>query len=106
MTNKYIHNINGVEVPFTEEEIAARKIEEAEATNGAKLKQIKQIRLQKLKDTDWWVMRGNMTDAQTTYRQNLRNIPQDYSASDYDALLEMEGEIPNKKLKHTVWSKP
>ena len=46
-----------------------------------------------------------MTTAQSTYRQKLRDIPQDYTASDYDALLEMEGEIPNRKLKHTVWEK-
>ena len=104
MTNKYVHNINGVEVPFTEAEITARKAEEAEATNAtSKLKTIKEIRLQKLKDTDWWVLRGNMTDAQTTYRQNLRNIPQDYSADQYDELLARDEEF---QLTHTVWSKP
>jgi len=104
MTDKYIHLINGVEVPFTEAEITARKAEEAEATNAAsKLETIKQIRLQKLKDTDWWVMRGNMTDAQTTYRQNLRNIPQDYSETDYDDLLAKDEQ---GNLTHTVWSKP
>jgi len=75
MTNKYVHNINGVEVPFTEAEISVRKAEEAEATNGAKLKEIKQIRLQKLKDTDWWVMRGSPTEAQLNYRQLLRDMP-------------------------------
>ena len=104
MANKYVHCINGVEVPFTEAEITARKAEEAEATNAAsKLKTIKEIRLQKLKDTDWWVLRGNMTDAQTTYRQNLRNIPQDYSEADYDDLLNRDEEY---QLTHTVWSKP
>ena len=104
MANKYVHCINGVEVPFTEAEITARKAEEAEATNAtSKLKTIKEIRLQKLKDTDWWVFRGNMTDAQTTYRQNLRNIPQDYSADQYDELLARDEEF---QLTHTVWSKP
>ena len=104
MANKYVHCINGVEVPFTEAEITARKAEEAEATNAAsKLKTIKEIRLQKLKDTDWWVMRGNMTDEQSTYRQNLRNIPQDYSEEQYDELLARDEEY---QLTHTVWSKP
>ena len=104
MANKYVHCINGVEVPFTEAEITARKAEEAEATNAtSKLKTIKEIRLQKLKDTDWWVLRGNMTDAQTQYRQNLRNIPQDYSADQYDELLARDEEF---QLTHTVWSKP
>ena len=84
---------------------ARNKAWEDDATNR-KLVLIKETRLKKLEETDWWVLRGNMTEAQTTYRQNLRNIPQDYTASDYDALLEIEGEIPNKKLKHTVWSKP
>jgi len=103
MTNKYIHNINGVEVPFTEAEISVRKAEEAEATNGAKLKEIKQIRLQKLKDTDWWVMRGNMTDEQTAFRKSMRDIPQDYSETDYDDLLARDEQ---GNLTHTVWSKP
>ena len=98
---KYINNINGVEVPFTEAEITARKAEEAEATNAAsKLETIKQIRLEKLKDTDWWVMRGNMTDEQFTYRQNLRNIPQDYSEEQYSELLDRDID---GKLTHTVW---
>ena len=101
MTNKYVHCINGVEVPFTEAEITARKAEEAEATNAtSKLKKIKQIRLQKLEDTDWWVLRGNMTEAQTTYRQNLRDIPQNYSEADYDELLARDSD---GKLTHTVW---
>ena len=104
MANKYVHCINGVEVPFTEAEITARKAEEAEATNAtSKLKTIKEIRLQKLKDTDWWVMRGNMTDAQTTYRQKLRDIPTDYNSSKYDELLARDSD---GKLTHSVWTKP
>ncbi len=35
MTDKYIHLINGVEVPFTEEEITARKAEEAKGEADA-----------------------------------------------------------------------
>ena len=101
---KYINNINGVEVPFTEAEITARKAEEAEATNAtSKLKTIKEIRLQKLKDTDWWVLRGNMTDAQTQYRQKLRDIPADYDSSKYDELLARDSD---RNLTHSVWKKP
>ena len=104
MTNKYVHCINGVEVPFTEAEITARKAEEAEATNAtSKLKTIKMIRLQKLEETDWWVMRGNMTDAQTQYRQKLRDIPTDYNSSKYDELLARDSD---GKLTHSVWTKP
>ena len=104
MTNKYVHNINGVEVPFTEAEITARKAEEAEATNDAsKLKRIKMVRLQKLQETDWWALRGNMTDAQTQYRQKLRDIPTDYNSSKYDELLATDTD---GKLTHSVWTKP
>ena len=104
MTNKYVHNINGVEVPFTEAEISVRKAEEAEATNAtSKLKTIKQIRLQKLQDTDWWVLRGNITDAQLEYRKKLRDVPQDYSEADYDDLLARDND---GNLTHSVWSKP
>ena len=104
MTNKYVHCINGVEVPFTEAEITARKAEEAEATNAtSKLKTIKMIRLQKLEETDWWVLRGNMTDAQTQYRQKLRDIPTDYDSSKYDELLARDSD---GKLTHSVWTKP
>ena len=101
--------LNGERIPFTAEEEARKDAEEKEWLDNAdnrKLDMIKEYRQEKLEETDWWVSRGNMTTAQSNYRQKLRDIPQDYTASDYDALLEMEGEIPNKKLKHTVWEKP
>ena len=44
-----------------------------------------------------------MTDEQSTYRQNLRNIPQDYSEDKYDELLATDEQ---GNLTHTVWSKP
>ena len=47
-----------------------------------------------------------MTDEQKAWRKSLRDIPTTFSASDYDALLEMEGEAPNRKLKHSIWTKP
>ena len=106
MANKYIHNINGNEVPFTEEEITARKAEEAEATNGAKLKQIKQIRLQKLKETDWYSNSDvTMPDNIKTWRQSLRDLPQDFSTEEqYDLLLARDEETG--ELTHSIWSKP
>ena len=75
-------------------------------SDAEKLKRIKEIRQKKLNETDWWVSRGEMTSEQSAWRKSLRDIPTTFSASDYDALLEMEGEIPNRKLKHTIWSKP
>ena len=73
------------------------------AITAKKLGWIKDIRLEKLVETDFWVMRGNMTDAQSTYRQNLRDIPQDYSADKYDELLARDEQ---GNLTHTVWEKP
>ncbi len=70
------------------------------------LEKIRDLRLKLLEETDWWVLRGEMTDEQKAWRKSLRDIPTTFSASDYDALLEMEGNIPNRKLKHTIWSKP
>ena len=74
-----------------------------EAITAKKLGWIKDIRLEKLQETDWWVLRGNMTTAQSDYRQALRDIPSTYSESDYDLLLAVN---ENGELTHTVWSKP
>jgi len=68
-----------------------------------KLIAIKQTRLDFLKETDWWVLRGNMSEAQTTYRQKLRDIPADYDSSKYDELLARDA-LGN--LTHSIWSKP
>ena len=72
-------------------------------SSSSKLETIKEIRLEKLKETDWWVSRGNITTAQSDYRQALRDIPSTYSESDYDSLLAVN---ENGELTHTVWSKP
>lgn len=102
----YIVNENGVDREATETEkadiIARNKAWEDDAPNR-KLKEIKEIRLQKLIETDWWVLRGNMNTAQSNYRQTLRDIPNTYSESDYDLLLAVN---ENGELTHTVWSKP
>jgi len=38
-------------------------------------KSLRRERDAKLDDTDWWVMRSTMTDAQAAYRQALRDLP-------------------------------
>ena len=69
-----------------------------------KLNSIKVIRNQKLQETDWWVISEQITDAQKTWRQNLRNLPQDNSTEEeYDLLLARDSE---GKLTHTIWEKP
>ena len=99
-----INIINGVPTPFTDEEKAQREKDIAEYNSDAsKLSRIKRIRQQFLEDTDWWVLRGNMTDAQNQYRQKLRDIPADYDSSKYDELLARDEQ---GDLTHSVWSKP
>ena len=91
---------------WTAEEIASHHIgygSIAEKNTAYKLEKIKNLRLQKLQETDFWVMRGNMTDAQTQYRQKLRDIPADYDSSKYDELLATD---VSGNLTHSVWSKP
>ena len=70
-----------------------------------KLKEIKEIRLQKLKETDFYALSDvTMSDSMTTYRQGLRDIPQDYTTEDeYDLLLARDEQ---GNLTHSVWSKP
>jgi len=75
-----------------------------EAITAKKLGWIKDIRLEKLQETDWWVLRGSITDAQTTYRQALRDIPQDYTTEDeYDLLLARDSD---GNLTHSIWTQP
>lgn len=103
----YTHDyVNGVKVELTAEQIKAYEDRDAawEADKSNRdLQKIKELRLEKLKETDWWVLRGNMTDAQTQYRQKLRDIPADYNSSKYDELLARNN---NRELTHAVWTKP
>ena len=107
MTDKYIHLINGVEVPFTEEEITARKAEEKAWLDGhveRQLSEIRNLRNQKLSETDYFAMSDNtMSDEMKAFRKKMRDIPQDYSADKYDELLARDSD---GKLTHTVWEKP
>lgn len=47
--------------------------------------ELKLVRLEALQNTDWWVLRGNMTDAQAAYRQFLRDLPQNYAEAGANA---------------------
>ena len=99
-------SVNGILRDATAEEqaeIDARNKAYEDSKAERHLEKIKETRLEKLLETDWWVLRGNMTEAQSNYRQTLRNIPQDYSEDKYDELLARDS---NGKLTHTVWEKP
>ena len=100
--------VNGVAVEMTDAEIQARVDEwnAWESKSGErKLEQIKEIRLQKLIETDYLANSDvTMPDNIKTWRQSLRDIPQDFSTEEqYDALLIRDSD---GNLTHSVWSKP
>ena len=74
------HMINGVQVPFTAEEEAARDAEEAAAAAGAfdiALEQLRQRRNMLISSCDWVMLSDSPIADKTaweTYRQALRDI--------------------------------
>ena len=104
---KYTHLIDGVAVDYTAEEEALRDAE-IQAWNDAsadrKLKEIKEIRLQKLKETDYLANTDmTMTQAMKDYRQGMRDVPQNNTTEEqYDLLLARV----DKQLTNAIWSKP
>jgi hypothetical protein len=70
-----------------------------------KLNYIKQIRLEKLIETDYLANSDVvMPDNIKTWRQSLRDIPQDFSTEEqYDLLLACDEQ---GNLTHLIWSKP
>ena len=94
------------EVDMTPEEIAQKEIDDKAWWDKLPERQLKEIRFQrdkKLADTDWLVTSNKISEAETTWRENLRNIPQDYSEEQYSELLARDEQ---GNLTHTVWSKP
>ena len=105
---KTIHNALTGEttvVNYTAEEQAVYDDYNSTAkVNPRKLEQIRDLRNQKLSETDYLAMSDNtMSEEMKTYRQSMRDIPQDYSEADYDDLLARDEQ---GNLTHTVWSKP
>ena len=103
----YIVNENGVDREATEIEkadiIARNKAWEDNAPNR-KLKEIKEIRLQKLIESDYLALSDVvLSDAWKNKRQSWRDIPQDFTTEQYDLLLARDS---NGNLTHTVWEKP
>tara|TARA_R110002020_G_scaffold308205_1_gene523940 strand:+ start:531 stop:848 length:318 start_codon:yes stop_codon:yes gene_type:complete len=94
-------------IPFTAEEETARDLEEQawnDASADRKLKEIKEIRLQKLIETDYLSNSDvTMPDNIKTWRQSLRDLPQNNTTEEqYDLLLARV----DKQLTHSIWSKP
>jgi hypothetical protein len=98
--------VNGIETPLTAEEEAEIVEKNSDANRIArKLEDIKDMRLQKLQETDYLALSDvTMSDAITTYRQALRDIPQDYTTEDEYDLLLARNEQGN--LTHLIWEKP
>jgi hypothetical protein len=73
------HNINGVRVQFTAEEETARDAEEqahADAAPARALAELRRKRTRLLAETDFYALSDvTMSEAMTTYRQELRDLP-------------------------------
>jgi len=73
------HNINGEKVQFTDAEETARDNEEAAWANAAPARALEELRSQRnrlLAETDYLALSdATLTDAMTTYRQALRDLP-------------------------------
>lgn len=100
--------INNVVREMTAEEQAehdARQQAYIDDSANRKLAEIKEIRLQKLIETDFYALGDvTMSDAMKTYRQNMRDIPANHTdEAAYDALLSRDAD---GNLTHSVWSKP
>ena len=69
-----------------------------------KLEEIRNLRNQKLQETDYLALSDNtMSDEMKAFRKSMRDIPQNYSEDKYDELLARDEQ---GNLTHTVWSKP
>ena len=104
MTKKWV---NGVVRDLTAEEQAkydARNKAWEDASAERILAEIKSIRLQKLKETDYMANSDyTMPNDVKTWRQTMRDIPANYTTeSQYDLILARDS---NGKLTHSVWSK-
>ena len=105
MTKKFI---NGVHVDMTADEQAeydARQTAWNNASKDRKLEKLKDMRLARLQETDFYALSDvTLSTEMSTYRQKMRDLPQDYTTEDeYDLLLARDEQ---GNLTHTVWKKP
>ena len=102
------HRRSGEDIPFTAEEESQRDAEEkvwADGSADRKLNKIKKLRLKRLQETDYMANSDyTMPDNIKTWRQSLRDLPQDNTTElQYDKLLEKNDD---DSFKHAIWSKP
>ncbi len=96
--------VDGVLMDMTAEDISAREVIENEFKSPEKkLARIKKIRLEKLIETDYMANNDyTMPDDVKNWRQAMRDIPANYTESEYDEILARD---LNGNLTHSVWSK-
>ena len=104
-TVNYKINDNGTIRDMTDAEKAELdKSQRPVDLNALKLSDIREIRNQKLSETDYLGLSDNtMSSDWIAKRKSWRDIPQDYSEDKYDELLAKDEQ---GNLTHTVWSKP
>ena len=69
-----------------------------------KLEAIRKLRNEKLSETDYLAFADNtLSDEMKTFRQSMRDVPQNFDEDKYDELLARDS---NGKLTHTIWEKP
>tara|TARA_R100000231_G_scaffold42758_1_gene37341 strand:- start:172 stop:495 length:324 start_codon:yes stop_codon:yes gene_type:complete len=107
MFNYEFKNVSGKNIKLSDAEIKELQDRDTAYTTKSgqrKLAEIKDIRLQKLKETDYLAMSDNvMSEDMIDFRKQMRDIPQDFSEADYDDLLARDEQ---GNLTHTVWEKP
>ena len=88
-----------------EAHLDAIRQEQIDNSSSIKLKEIKELRNQRLKNTDWMASSDySMPSYIKTWRQTLRDLPQNNTTeSQYDTLLERNA---NGSLKNSVWTQP
>ena len=103
---KLVNNIfNPVSEDQAKQIIIARK-KWLDETDDRKLNEIREIRDNIFNKTDWKIIKASeqgeeLSEEFKTWRQNLRDIPQDYKPSDYNKLLEKD--TTTRELKHSIW---
>ena len=100
--------LNGELVQLTTEEenaVIAKETAWANESATRKLNQIKDIRFQKLQETDWMSNSDvTMPDYIKTWRQTLRDLPQNNTTeSQYDTLLATDAD---GYLTNNIWKQP
>ncbi len=100
--------VDGVLVELTDAEQSALeqvRVDWASKSGERKLKEIREIRLGKLIETDYLANSDvTMPDNVKTWRQTLRDLPANHTdEAAYDALLARDSD---GNLTNSVWSKP